>query len=383
MKRLLSLALLAVASVCTLHAQAVDVKVCDVVKNPKSFNGKIVRIKGTVFAGFDSFVVKDGECGFPLDGIWLEYPQGTKGKAGATAVLHVQPAHNYSGAYQAPARTPVTLEKSKDFKQFDSLLAQAHNKGAGMCLGCTRYEVQATLVGRLDTVADASIKRDASGKVTDFGGFGNMNMYPARLVLQSVSEVTPKEIDYSASDTAAKGEMSTFNGSGDLYDPLDASMKIATVQLGASPMGEAAKKAVGAFGKKGDHNGASIVYGNTSELKDEAPGKADSPDGVLYTCTMNLDRLQGDAMIRAIFHMGQHIVDTRTPLPAGAEIQPFVFEYNAWSMAISSGVVTGQKWLTLPGGNMVWNSSWTAEERQSKMDAAVTGYLNKSAAINR
>jgi len=37
-------------------------------------------------------------------------------------------------------------------------------------------------VGRLDTVADASIKRDASGKIVGFGGFGNMNAYPARLV---------------------------------------------------------------------------------------------------------------------------------------------------------------------------------------------------------
>ena len=36
-----------------LHAQVVDTTVCDVVKKPETFNGKMVRIKGTVVAGFD------------------------------------------------------------------------------------------------------------------------------------------------------------------------------------------------------------------------------------------------------------------------------------------------------------------------------------------
>ena len=382
MKRLLVLALFTVAAVCSLNAQAVDVKVCDVVKNPKQFDGKIVRIKGTVFAGFDSFIIKDTECGFPIDSIWLEYPQGAKGKAGATATLHIQPAHNYAGPWVAATRTAVTLDKSKDFKQFDSALAQTHNKGAGMCLGCARYQVSATLVGRLDAVADPTIKRDASGKITDFGGFGNMNMYPARLVLQSVSDVAPKELDYAAADSEIKGDMSTFSGSPDLYDPLDAAGKIAT-SLANTPAGPQAQKVVAAFGKRGEHNGVSIVNGSTSELKDETPGKTDSPDGVLYTCNFNLDRLQGDAYIRAIFHMGQHIVVMRSPAIANETPQSYVLEYNAWTMGISSAVVSGQKFLTLSGGYMVWNSTWTAADRQTKMDAGVTGYLNKSAAINR
>jgi hypothetical protein len=382
MKRLFVLALLACATVCSLHAQAVDTTVCAVVKNPKSFDGKTVRIKGTVFVGFDSFIVKDTECGYPLDNIWLDYPQGTKGKAGASAVLRIQPAHNYTGSYTAPTRAAVTLDKSKDFKQFDSLLSQAHNKGAGMCLGCMRYEVNATLVGRLDAVADAGIKRDASGKITDFGGFGNLNMYPARLVLQSVSDVTPKELDYTAADNESKGQMGTFTGSPDLYDPLDASAKIAK-SLAASPAGAQAEKIVAAYGKRGEHTGVVIVNGVTNEAKDEGPAKADSPDGVLYTCTFNLDRLQGEAYIRAIYHMGEHVVDLRTPANPAEVAPPFVLEYNAWTMAISSGVVSGQKFLTLPGGFMVWNAAWTPEERQAKMDAGVTGYLNKSVAVNR
>jgi hypothetical protein len=196
---------------CDLYAQAaapVDTTVCDVVKKPQAFDGKIVRIKGTVVAGFDEFVIKDStdpNCGYPVNAIWLDYPAGTKGKAGPAAMLVIQPAKNFAGKFTPMARTPVTLDKSKDFKQFDSLLAQKHEKGADMCLGCTRYEVTATLVGRMDSVADATLERDATGKIVGFGGFGNMNAYPARLVLESVTDVTPKEIDYSKNDDETKG----------------------------------------------------------------------------------------------------------------------------------------------------------------------------------
>jgi hypothetical protein len=383
MKRLLFLALLAAASVPAIHAQAVDVNVCDVVKKPQDFNGKTVRIKGVVFAGFDSFVIKDaaGDCGFPIDAIWLDYPAGSKGKAGAAAVLHIQPAHNYAGPYQAPSRAAVVLDKSKDFKTFDSLLSQGHNKGIGICLACTKNQVAATLVGRLDTVADASIKHDAQGKVTDFGGFGNNNMYTARLVLQSVSEVAAKELDYTAADAAAKGDAQAFNGGPDLFDPMDAANKIVTGPLAGSPAGAQAQKAIGAFPKHGEKNGVTIVTNGVNEVKDEAAGKNDSPDGVLYTIHINQDKLQGPAYVRALFHMGEHIADLRN---SGADVAPpFVLEYNAWSMAISSGVVSGDKVLTLPGGFVVWDLKWTDANRQTNMDAGVSGYLNKGAAINR
>ena len=51
-----------------LHAQVMDVTVCDVVKKPASYDGKMVRIKGTVIVGFDEFSIKDApdpNCGFP------------------------------------------------------------------------------------------------------------------------------------------------------------------------------------------------------------------------------------------------------------------------------------------------------------------------------
>jgi hypothetical protein len=385
MKRVLVLALFVCTCACGVFAQAVDTTVCAVLKSPASFNGKIVKIKGTVVAGFDQFIVKDSSpCGFQVDGIWLSYPQGTKGKAGPAGVLQIQPAHNYAGTYTAPTRTAVTLDKSKDFKTFDSLLSQAHNKGAGMCLGCTRYTVTATLVGRLDGVADATLQHDKAGKIVGFGGFGNANSYPARLVLQSVADITPKEVDYSKSDEVTKGTTPTSTSNGGLYDPVAEAQK-SVAGLTGSPAGVQAEKDVAVFGKPSDHNGAAILYGATNEAaaKDEAQGAKDSPDGILYNVTFNMNRLEGEAQLRAIVHMGQHISDLRAPLPGNEDAPLFVLEYNAWSMTAAAAVGSGQKFLTMPGGVLLWNSAWPVADRTTVMDDALKTYLANEAALSR
>lgn len=379
MKRMLGLALLACAAAGTAAAQAVDVNVCDVIKHPAQYDGKIVRVKGVVFSGLDSFGIKDvsGECGFPVDSIWLEYPQGTKAKSGPAEVLHLQPARNFAGAYKEPARTAVTLDaKSKDFKQFDSLLAQPHKSDA-MCLGCARNEVTATLTGRLDAVADASIKRDASGKIVGFGGFGNLNMYPARLVLASVSDVAAKELDYTASDAQVKKLQSTQNMVP--TDPMEAIKKFVD-GLKGTPTEAAAQKVLAVLPKKGEHNGVVITKGNTAEEKNATPGTEDAPDGVLYSVVYNSDRLQGDAYARALVHVGQHVADLRQPSDAAP---PFILEYNAWSMTISASVFGGQKTLAVSGGPLLWDLSWAPADRSEKMNAALTTYLNKYASISR
>lgn len=384
MKRFFVLALLACACACGLHAQVVDTTVCAIVKNPKSFDGKIVRIKGTVVAGLDQFSVKDSSpCGYPVDSVWLSYPQGTKAKSGPLAILQVQPAHNFAGTYTAPTRTPVTLEKSKDFKQFDNLVSQPHSAG-GMCLGCPRYEVTATLVGRLDGVDSTSLQRDKAGKIIGFGGFGNMNAYPARLVLQSVADVTKKEIDYSKSDALTKDDVPPPAPDLGYYDPIaEAGKSIA--RLAGSPAGAQAEKDVALYGKKGEPTGVSIIYAATNEAapKDEAPGVKDSPDGVLFNCIFNQNRLDQMATTRALIHMGQHVSDLRSPAPGNEDAPLYVLEYNAWTMTVDAAISSGQKFLTLPGGNVLWNSTWKLEQQPAMIDEAIKSFLSGEAALSR
>ena len=393
MKRFIVLVGLLLAFECGLHAQAaapVDVKVCDAVKNPASFDGKMVRIKGTVVAGFDEFVIKDAtdpNCGFQVNGIWLSYPQGSKAKSGPVAIVTAQPAHNFAGTWKAPTRTPVTLDKSKDFKQFDSLLAQPHQKGLDMCLGCARYEVTATLVGRLDGVADAMIKRDASGKVVGFGGFGNMNAYPARLVLASVSDVTPKEIDYSKTDAITKGDSVLTpppgsGGGGEFDDAFAAAIRLAS-HVAAGPAAEQTRSAVAVFPKPKEQNGVSVVYGVGNEVTPDGEGAKDSPDGILYNCVLNRDRLQGPSMVVALFHVGQHVADLRSPKPDSADAPFLINENDAWVVTSIAAIVGGQKYLTLPGAYLFWNTAWPADQRDDKMEAALKDFLSNEALLSR
>jgi hypothetical protein len=384
MKRLLVVAVFVFAGACAIQAQVVDTTVCDVLKAPASFNGKMVRIKGTVSAGLDQFIVRGADCGQQVDGIWLAYPEGTKGKAGPDAMVELQPAHNFAGKYAAPTRTAVQLQKDKAFKQFDSLLAEEHNKGSYMCLGCRRYDVSATLVGRLDGVGDASLQRDASGKITGFGGFGNMNAYPARLVLQSVSDVTPKEIDYSKADAMAKGNTLNMTEPGGQYDPLDLAHQ-AALAIGNVPAGVQAQKDADVFPKKGESNGVSMGFGRMNEVadNDRAVGTADSPDGVLYNCNFNMSHLQGEAMAAAILHIGNHVSELRSPSTLDQVEPAFLLEGNAWAVTISAAMGMRQKFLVLPGGYVAWNWKWAQSEISANFASAMTSYFSEEALLSR
>ncbi len=385
MRRFLILALFISASACAVQAQVVNTTVCDILKNPVAFNGKMVSIKGTVSAGFDQFIVRGPNCGQRVNAIWLAYPAGTKGKAGPDAFVRLQPARNFKGTYAVPKGAPVKLDKNKEFKRFDSLLSQEHNKSGDMCLGCRRYEVSATLVGRLDGVASAELTRNSSGQIVGLGGFGNMNAYPARLVLQSVSDVTPKAIDYSKSDALAKGGQGGSSGVGSVSNPVVAAQKVAD-EIGNTQAGIQARKDAALFGQTGAHsNGVSISY---SPVDDALPNTAergthDSPDGVLFNCTFNMNHLQGNALVVALLHMGQHISELRDPSPNDAHAPAYILESDAWAVSISAAMVTRQKLVTLTGGYTIWDAKWPSTDIGPNFSKAINAYLTKEALLSR
>jgi hypothetical protein len=372
MKRFAAIVLFSAMSSC-LFAQATDATVCDILKSPAAFNGKIVRVKGTVVAGFDQFVIKGDGCGQHVNAIWLSYPEGTKGKAGPAAMLQLQPAKNFGGTVRNENRPPVTLDKSKDFKQFDSLLSAPY-KGGGMCLGCVKNTVTATLVGRLDGVDNASLRRDSTGKLVGLGGFGNLNAYPARLVLQSVADVSAQEIDYTKNAATAKGDSTSDSGGG---DPVAAAHKLAQAFPAESPLGAQVERAAAAFGKPGDANGVSVGFGVANEAlaKTEAQSDANSPDGVLFNCTLDMGRLKGDALSRAIVNLGDHVADLRTPSAGLEQAGIYELEYRGWTTTTLSAIGGGQKTLMLPGGILLWNAGWEPADRDNQLNSAIAKFL--------
>ena len=363
---------------CCLYAQAVDTTVCDILNNPQSFNGKIVRIKGTAVASFDQFVVKGADCGINVNkNIWLSYPEGTKAKAGPAVMVQVQPAHNFTGDVPVVQRTPVTLDKNnKDFKLFDSQLATQYRKG-GMCLGCNKFEVTATLVGRLDAVEKAGVQRDKAGKIIGFGGFGHLNAYATRLVLQSVSDVTSKEIDYSATLAITKDDTAPEKLAA---DPVTAVRAMADAYKAGDKTGEMFKRAAYAFGKPNEKNtGVVIVHtpGNEAAAKYEGKAAVDSPDGLLFTCTINESKVSGDAENRAVMFAGENVIDLRNPAPEDVNIPFFDQEERALIVIALDAFASGQKTLTFPGSYLIWNKAWPTDGISKKVDDVIESFILK------
>jgi hypothetical protein len=288
----------------TTFGQVVDASVCDVLSNPLAFDGKMVRLTATAVTGFDEFVIQGSGCNSE-GSIWLSYPSGTKGKAGPAALLRLQLAKNAAHLADAPERVPVTLQRDGQFSRFDSLLATPF-KSRMMCLGCSRYAVSATMVGRLDAVATPGLIRDSSGKVTGLSGFGNLNMYRARLVLQSVSDVVAHEIDYA---------VTTLPG-----DSRRAQSHAAAEQL---------SRAAAAYGAAGEDNGVIVSFGLSNEVvaNEFANGAPESPDGVLFYVTFTDRVSKNDDLSSAMAHHGTHIADIREGIGAKGLA---AFEERAW-----------------------------------------------------
>lgn len=144
--------------------------VCAVLRAPASYDGKTVRLRATVASGFEIFAIHDPkstDCGT----IWLTYAGG--GPIASTSMGALTPT---------VSRPEMTLHEDAAMKRFRELLgAQMHPRDRGtVCMPCNRYAVTATMTGRIDY----------AGKGL---GFGHLNMFPARFVLESVSDVSAKD----------------------------------------------------------------------------------------------------------------------------------------------------------------------------------------------
>jgi hypothetical protein len=274
----------------------------------------------------------------------------------------------------------MAIEKNKDLKQFDSLLSTPY-KGKGMCLGCMRYAVVATLVGRLDSVHEAGAKRDKAGKYVSANGYGSLNQYKARLVLQSVSDVSQQEIDYSRTAIAIKDDSQQETPAG---DPVAAAHQIARAFEIGSAAGAQVERAAAAYGKEGEDNGVQVGFGTPNEVPrgDAVKSNHDSPDGLVFNCTFDMERLKGDGLTRAISHIGNHIADIRNPQSSNV-ISAYDAEYRAWQTTVLSAIGSRQKTMVLPGGFLAWDSNWPAADRGRMIDDGISRFLTEWLSIKK
>jgi hypothetical protein len=271
-------------------------------------------------------------------------------------MVTLQLAKNSPGQATSISATPVTLDTGGDFKKFDSALS-ASAKTSGRCLGCVRSTVTATLTGRLDAVDTVLLEKTGS-MFTVVKGFGNLARYPARLVIQSIANVSENNIDYSKPADLGDGNV----GLGLTADDL--------------------KRAAAAYGARGEDNGVDVEFGSANSLRpdDGAKGSGNSPDGLLLIVTMDGDRLKGSAMGEAIAHTGTHIADLRES-PMGRTM--FQLEGRAWGVTVLSVINNKEKTLTLPGGYVAWNSNWSDADQQKQLPGSLSGYLTQWAGLSQ
>lgn len=344
-------------------AQTVDATVCDVVGHPGKFDGKTVRLTGTVQVGMDSFLMRGDSCS---DALWLSYPAGTKAKSGPATVVTLQLASDATGT-PGPARPAVTLTQNADFTNFDKLLSEKV-KTPGLCLGCVKNDVKATLTGRLDGTANPGLTRDGSGKITSLDGFGNMNQYGARLVIESVSGVTAEPIDFSK---APKVDADNQGGTDKNY--LELADKAEKAYPAGSPAIGQIQAALDAYAKPGVDNGVTVAFGGTANVPEGAgtKGAKPAPGGLLITARFDPDKLKGLAMSLAAARDGAEINDLLAPTVKSLD----VMEHDGWQMVLLVTIGSRQKTLTVPGGAVLWNETWPAAERSNDAESAVQRYM--------
>ncbi len=82
-------------------------------------------------------------------------------------------------------------------------------------------------------------------------------------------------------------------------------------------------------------------------------------------------------------HMGEHISELRDPAPGNEAAPPYVLESDAWVVTAVSAAFSGQKFLSLPGGYVIWDSSWSVADRTDKMESVLKDFLVNEAGLSR
>jgi hypothetical protein len=181
------------------------------------------------------------------------------------------------------------------------------------------------------------------------------------LVLQSVSEISPQEIDYVKGGTTVIGEAAPTGRS---FTP-------------GTPTVEQLKQSAEAWGAQGDDNGVTVSFSGANEIPkdDNAKSNVNSPDGLLLHVTFDGERLKGAGMEIAMSHVGTHIADIRSAAIGISTLILYGAEYRAWQTSILGAVSAKAKTLTLPGGYLIYDKSWSNSDLGKNANNGISGFL--------
>jgi hypothetical protein len=175
-KRLLRFAvfvgLLCIPRLVYAQENPVEVPGCELVRNPKAFDGKLIRVRGTLNVHFEDFSLGFGNCGSE-QGIWLAFGGDVPGIVTSTVNDTVRKPGSdieLNGALYG-------IKKDDNFRKLYALIASRHGDKSD-------YRVTATLRGKFFAGEES---RTAKG-IVNFVGYGHLGCC-ALLVITQVSGV--------------------------------------------------------------------------------------------------------------------------------------------------------------------------------------------------
>ena len=168
----------------------IESTVCVILEHPSAFNNKMVRIHGYAYGNFEYSQLGADGCSSAL---WFEYGNGEGPPDLVIAIKgRARPgSEDAEGKLILPIR--VKLVQDSNFQRFQELMrarAEADERSLRKDTDSwTFYRVAVTLTGRIDAVPEDvhafHLKRkDTDG--ADFLGFGQMGLFDAQFILQSV-----------------------------------------------------------------------------------------------------------------------------------------------------------------------------------------------------
>ena len=191
-------------------AEPIQTTVCELLKEPARFNGKMVRVRAIVVVGFEFSAIKDASC--PHDpssgGLWFSPANSIDGfidehsnKIAEYAFID-SPAdlHHPEKLKWIPA-PPGIAPNAKELRElYEFVDAQYGIDVAPHCSDgfCPKYSVTAILVGRFDHLEarKRAVRTSPGGEISVISlGFGHLGAWASRLAVQSVSDVVATPID--------------------------------------------------------------------------------------------------------------------------------------------------------------------------------------------
>lgn len=158
-----------------------EVSVCNLAKHPKSYDGKTIRVRGTLSVYFEDFslVVKDCDT---QQGIWLAFGGDVPGIVTSMANDNVRKV----GTDIKVNGVSYGIRKDENFRRLYALIAARHGDKPA-------HQVTATLTGAFFSGEERKLPNGKS----DFGGYGHIGCCSLFVIIQvaDVESVPPARLN--------------------------------------------------------------------------------------------------------------------------------------------------------------------------------------------